>query len=363
MVHLAKYTNIINLDEVNEYNINGKSFLDILSIALQKVKLTRPTAIQGYVERILPAEEYNNTETFKDHRPVLKELGVKNEVQLTYLLFTLDTIADEYEVSLKNYIDKTIQKQLMETEIFENVEHQLIDVEHDDQNTEHQLENVMAESLTKNSKSFTKLNAKAISYTPKGKDVLLHLQKWPSGIYMHKVLQLKKKQQHAPPKEIQSVMTGYDPVLKDNIWEITLYDIPSTWPQLEILQYFEKWSHMIAFKMKYQKKYLTVTISINFNKWAMNLWNQGVWTASLDPSNGILLTGIFNKKRKKTICLCMKRHTWKYRTLMLYPSDPSQLPISYLGCKAFKVIRRKILASLSCIMKIEQIWIKSQIPS
>ncbi|PKC17139.1 hypothetical protein RhiirA5_406173 [Rhizophagus irregularis] len=117
-----------------------------------------------------------------------------------------------------------------------------------------------------------------------------------------KVLPVKKKQQHAPPKEIQSVMTGYDPVLKDNIWEITLYDIPSTWPQLEILQYFEKWSHMIAFKMKYQKKYLTVTISINFNKWAMNLWNQGVWTASLDPSN-----------------------------------DPSQLPISYLGCKAFKL--------------------------
>ncbi|POG69607.1 hypothetical protein GLOIN_2v1796889 [Rhizophagus irregularis DAOM 181602=DAOM 197198] len=114
-----------------------------------------------------------------------------------------------------------------------------------------------------------------------------------------KVLPVKKKQQHAPPKEIQSVMTGYDPVLKDNIWEITLYDIPSTWPQLEILQYFEKWSHMIAFKMKYQKKYLTVTISINFNKWAMNLWNQGVWTASLDPSNGILLTGIFNKKRKE----------------------------------------------------------------
>ncbi|EXX64656.1 hypothetical protein RhiirA5_406174 [Rhizophagus irregularis] len=116
MVHLAKYTNIINLDEVNEYNINGKSFLDILSIALQKVKLTRPTAIQGYVERILPAEEYNNTETFKDHRPVLKELGVKNEVQLTYLLFTLDTIADEYEVSLKNYIDKTIQKQVAQFE-------------------------------------------------------------------------------------------------------------------------------------------------------------------------------------------------------------------------------------------------------
>ncbi|CAB4433912.1 unnamed protein product [Rhizophagus irregularis] len=109
MAYLAKYTNKINLKQVNEHNINGKSFLEILNIALQKVELTRPTAIQGYIERILLTEEYNNTETFiKNHKPVLKELGVKNEVQLTYLLFTLAAVTDEYEVSLKNYIDKTI---------------------------------------------------------------------------------------------------------------------------------------------------------------------------------------------------------------------------------------------------------------
>ncbi|PKY34067.1 hypothetical protein RhiirB3_497393 [Rhizophagus irregularis] len=97
MAHLTKYTNKIDLKQVNKCNINGKSFLEILSIALQKVELTRPTAIQGYIKRILPTEEYNNTETFiKDHKPVLKELGVKNEVQLTYLLFTLTAIANEY---------------------------------------------------------------------------------------------------------------------------------------------------------------------------------------------------------------------------------------------------------------------------
>ncbi|CAB4440558.1 unnamed protein product [Rhizophagus irregularis] len=156
MAHLAKYTNKIDLEQVTERNVNGKSFLEILSIAFQKVELTKPTAIQGYVKRILPTEEYNSTEQFvKDHRLVLKELGVKNDVQLTYLLFTLAAVADEYEVSLKNYIDKIIQEQVvqfklteltndtpvstlvqpMETEIFENVEHQLIDVEHNDQNT------------------------------------------------------------------------------------------------------------------------------------------------------------------------------------------------------------------------------------
>ncbi|EXX62682.1 hypothetical protein RhiirA5_425444 [Rhizophagus irregularis] len=117
MAHLAKYTNIIDLEQVTKRNINKKNFFDILCIALQKVELTKPTAIQGYVERILPTKEYNNTENFvKDYRSVLKELGVKNEVQLTYLLFILAAVANEYEVSLKNYIEKTIQEQVVQFE-------------------------------------------------------------------------------------------------------------------------------------------------------------------------------------------------------------------------------------------------------
>ncbi|CAB4425124.1 unnamed protein product [Rhizophagus irregularis] len=83
-----------------------------------------------------------------DHRPVLKELGVKNAVQLIYLLFILNDILAEHDTSMKNYIDETFQKQVaqfeatemandtpvsvqvqpMETEIFENVEHQSMDV-------------------------------------------------------------------------------------------------------------------------------------------------------------------------------------------------------------------------------------------
>ncbi|PKB92950.1 hypothetical protein RhiirA5_442842 [Rhizophagus irregularis] len=138
MVYLAKYTNIINLEE--------------------KVELTRPTAIQEYVERILPTEKYNNTKTFiKDHKPVLKELSVKNEIQLTYLLFTLAAIANKITPVL------TLVQLLIETEIFENVKHQLMDVEYDDQNIEYQSKDVIAESSTKNSKkSYTKLNAKNI---------------------------------------------------------------------------------------------------------------------------------------------------------------------------------------------------------
>ncbi|CAB4431442.1 unnamed protein product [Rhizophagus irregularis] len=75
MYHMNKYINDIDLDKVTKCNINKKNFFEILHIALQKVELTCPTAIQGYVEHMLPTEEYNNTETFiKTHKTVLKEL-------------------------------------------------------------------------------------------------------------------------------------------------------------------------------------------------------------------------------------------------------------------------------------------------
>ncbi|CAB4425123.1 unnamed protein product [Rhizophagus irregularis] len=135
----------------------------------------------------------------------------------------------------------------------------------------------------------------------------------------------KKKQQHAPPKEIQSVMTGYDPVLKDNVWEITLYDIPSTWAQLELLQHLEKWGH------------------------AMNLWNQGVWTAPLGglpirwyPTNWNLQ----QRKKRERFQAVVKDLPGTVTTSMLYPADPSQSPISHLGCKAFKMVQEKSTCKL-----------------
>ncbi|CAB4415115.1 unnamed protein product [Rhizophagus irregularis] len=127
---------------------------------------------------------------------------------------------------------------------------------------------MIAESSTKNSKkSSTKLNAKATSYIPKGKGRNVTFAEMasrnldagsnrdtsptpPSNWQKNNVTKriasdskaqpAKKKQQRAPPKEIQSVMTGYDLVLKDNVQEITVYNIPSTWAQLELLQHFEK---------------------------------------------------------------------------------------------------------------------------
>ncbi|EXX53597.1 hypothetical protein RirG_242440 [Rhizophagus irregularis DAOM 197198w] len=150
------------------------------------------------------------------------------------------------------------QVQLMETEIFKNIEHQLMDVEYDDQNIEYQSEDVIAKSSTKNLK-------KTVPYIPKGKGHIVmfaeiasrnldvgstyDISSTPSASDS-KAQPVKKKQQCASPKEIQSVMTRYDLILKNNVQEITLYNIPSTWTQLELLQHLEKWGYVIAFKTK-----------------------------------------------------------------------------------------------------------------
>lgn len=118
MSYLAKYTNTIDLKKMTECKINEKSFLEIFSnIALQKVKLIRSTDILGYIKYILPSEEYNNTELYiKDHKSVLKKFDIKNNIHLIYLLFTFATFADEYETSIKAFIEEIFQEQVAQIE-------------------------------------------------------------------------------------------------------------------------------------------------------------------------------------------------------------------------------------------------------
>ncbi|EXX62901.1 uncharacterized protein OCT59_019341 [Rhizophagus irregularis] len=85
------------------------------------MKFTCPTAINNYVKCILSAKEYNNTEKYvKDHKIVLKKLDIKNNVQLTYLLFTFTAFANEYEIFMKSFIEKTFQKQVAQLESTES---------------------------------------------------------------------------------------------------------------------------------------------------------------------------------------------------------------------------------------------------
>ncbi|PKY47690.1 hypothetical protein RhiirA4_463020 [Rhizophagus irregularis] len=90
-----------------------------------------------------------------------------------------------------------------------------------------------------------------------------------------------KSQQHASEKMISTIMTGYEPILKNNIREIVVYDIPFKWTQIEILNYLKAWGNVLALKFKTQKKYVTVIVSIDPNDAALSQWNEEVWTAPL----------------------------------------------------------------------------------
>ncbi|POG76681.1 hypothetical protein GLOIN_2v1768822 [Rhizophagus irregularis DAOM 181602=DAOM 197198] len=64
-----------------------------------------------------------------------------------------------------------------------------------------------------------------------------------------------KKQPTTPAlKTISTVITGYNPKIKENIQEITVYDIPFRWTQLDVLNHLKAWDQVIAIKFKSQQK-------------------------------------------------------------------------------------------------------------
>ncbi|PKY48667.1 hypothetical protein RhiirA4_464329 [Rhizophagus irregularis] len=189
------------------------------------------------------------------------------------------------------------------------------------------------------------LKATAEPFTPKGKggrknaqrirlrQFVLSLSLWSSGSSGRGAMEKKKKKiapvstlntsRKAPkkqpatpaPKTISTIMTGYDPQIKDNIREITVYDIPSRWTQLDVLNHLKTWGQVIAIKFKSQQKYTTVSVSVDLNRAALDLWNGGAWTA---PLGGV--------PASTTIA-------------SLYPDNPAQSILAPTGCKAFKLIQ------------------------
>ncbi|PKY31328.1 hypothetical protein RhiirB3_448877 [Rhizophagus irregularis] len=99
-------------------------------------------------------------------------------------------------------------------------------------------------------------------------------------------------------KTISTVMTGYNPELKKNVHEFTVYNIPSRWIQLDVLNHLKDWVYVIMIKFKSQQKYTTITT----------------------PA---VLIGVF-----------------AFTTIaILYPDNPAHLIFTPTGCKAFKLIQ------------------------
>ncbi|CAB4415329.1 unnamed protein product [Rhizophagus irregularis] len=152
-----------------------------------------------------------------------------------------------------------------------------------------------------------------------------------------------KKQTAAPlPKTISTVMTGYEPMNKDLVRKITVYDIPSTWSQLDTLNHLKAWGQVVAIKFKSQQKYVTVTVSIELNQEATRLWNDGVWTAPLGglpvrwfPANWDLK----QRKERERFQVVLKGVPASVTTATLYPDNPAHSVLVPLGCKAFKIIQ------------------------
>ncbi|PKY60093.1 hypothetical protein RhiirA4_483389 [Rhizophagus irregularis] len=60
----------------------------------------------------------------------------------------------------------------------------------------------------------------------------------------------KKQSAATSPKTISTVMTGFVPANKNFIWEIMVYDISSTWSQLNTFNHLKAWGQVVAIKFK-----------------------------------------------------------------------------------------------------------------
>ncbi|PKY39284.1 hypothetical protein RhiirA4_452449 [Rhizophagus irregularis] len=159
---------------------------------------------------------------------------------------------------------------------------------------------------------------------------------------------LKKQHATPAPKTISTVMTGYNPEFKENIREITVYDIPSRWTQLDVLNHLKNWGQVIAIKFKSQQKYTTVTVSVDLNKAALDLWNGGAWTASLGgipvrwfPANWDLKQRK-ERERFQAVLIGVPATT---NIATLYPDNPAHSILTPTGCKAFKLIHDRAPAN------------------
>ena len=90
-------------------------------------------------------------------------------------------------------------------------------------------------------------------------------------------------------------------------------------------------------KLKTQKKYITLTVSIDLNEAALGLWNEGVWTTPLGglPVRWFPATwDLKQRKERERFQAVVMDIPDSITTKILYPEDnPAHSILSPLGCK------------------------------
>ncbi|PKY56575.1 hypothetical protein RhiirA4_476972 [Rhizophagus irregularis] len=254
------------------------------------------------------------TELLMKHQEALSTFSIADLQSLYHFLFifyeSFDFIQASVSKGMENACKEFVKQQMTSAkqipDTFEFVEDQLMEIEilEAPKTPKHQ-----SKAAAQHKEPISILSAKATPYTSRGKqkrvsyadmvkqdpkdDVSIPnspspLEKKRKTAPISKAynsqssFKTTKKQLVAPsPKTISTIMTGYVPANKDLIQEITVYNIPSTWSQLDTLNHLKAWGQVVAIKFKSQQKYITIIVSIKLNQVVKRLWNEGVWTAPL----------------------------------------------------------------------------------
>ncbi|GBB96228.1 hypothetical protein RclHR1_27020001 [Rhizophagus clarus] len=92
-----------------------------------------------------------------------------------------------------------------------------------------------------------------------------------------------KKKKKVPEKSVEKIIvdTNIPDEKVNNIRDIFVYDVPSSWSHEKILAELKAWGDPISMTVKKQRKYQTLRIKICLSTFALASFEQGIWQYSL----------------------------------------------------------------------------------
>ncbi|GBB92702.1 hypothetical protein RclHR1_20440005 [Rhizophagus clarus] len=92
-----------------------------------------------------------------------------------------------------------------------------------------------------------------------------------------------KKKKKVPEKSVEKIFvdTNIPDEKFNNIRDIFVYDVPSSWSHNKILAELKAWGDPISMTVKKQRKYQTLQIKICLSTFTLASFEQGIWQYSL----------------------------------------------------------------------------------